>query len=323
MSIIYFKQKERISMPNKYDDPVAPSHLERVFLLPGEYHVTKRPKYIATLLGSCVAVCIRNLVNGSAAMNHFVHDRASSATETNIGRFGDLSTRRIIETLFRLDPERNNYQAKIYGGGNVVSHLGVGMGIGEKNIKVARSVLAEYGIKTIESNVGGKQGMKLYFNTSNFNVLTRLIGEEKKDFTTKNIRVLVVDDSPLVRRILTDVITATPGMEVAGEAKDAYEARELIVSLKPDVISLDIIMPKLDGLKFLAKIMQYFPMPVVIVSTIAKERSDIEVKAKRIGAVGVIDKDSLEIYKGLDTAQRTYIPMLKTAANTTVKRKIV
>ncbi len=302
-------------------EPVAPSDLERVFLLPGEYHITKKPKYIATLLGSCVAVCVYNVKNGSAAMNHFVRDRATNPNETDIGRFGDLSTRNIIDKLLTLDPTVGNYKAKIYGGGNVVSHLGSGVRIGEENIAMAKEVLLEYRIPIVESDVGGTRGRKIYFNTSDFSVIVRPTGEERKDFRSKNIRVLVVDDSTIVRNILSRIINDTPGMEVCGQAKDAFEARDLILSTDPDVISLDIIMPKLDGLKFLDKIMRHFPKPIVIVSTIAKDNSAIAKKAMELGAVGVVDKDSLQIYKGIEIAKKEYIPMLRTAASRVVRKR--
>jgi len=183
-------------------------------------------------------------------------------------------------------------------------------------------VLEECGIPIIQEDVGGKRGRKIYFNTAEFTIENRFIGEEKKDFTDKNIRVLIVDDSAIVRSILRKVIESTPGIEVAGEAADAFEARDLIISLDPDVISLDIIMPRLDGLKFLQKIMEHFPKPVIIVSTIAKKHSDIAQKAQKLGAVGVVDKDSLEIYKGLDIAKQDYIPMIRTAANRKVTKKV-
>ncbi len=306
---------------SKESEIVAPNGLERVFLLPGEYHITKKPKFLATLLGSCVAVCLKNTKNGSAAMNHFVRNQ-SSPGETLIGRFGDLSTKHIIERLMSLDRNPANFQAKIYGGGAVVGHLGLGIGIGENNIAVAKEILEQYRIKVVEEDTGGKFGRKIYFNTQTFEVTRRLIGEDRKDFTQRNIRVLIVDDSPIVRKILRKVIESTPGIEVAGEAGDAFEARDLIISEDPDVISLDIIMPRLDGLKFLQKVMEHFPKPVMIVSTIAKENSDIAEKALRLGAVGVIDKDSLEIYKGLDKARREYIPMIRTAANRKVTKKV-
>lgn len=303
------------------EDVSNPSGLERVFLLPGEYHITKQPKFLVTLLGSCVAVCLANTVNGSAAMNHYMRE-ANPNPNTDVGKFGDTSIKYIIESLFALDPNPSNYRAKIFGGGAVVGHLGLGVGIGQANVIKAKEVLAEYGIRIVEEHVGGTQGRKIYFDSSTFDVQVKMIGEEKKDFTKKNIQVLVVDDSPLVRQILRKVIEATPGLEVCAEAGDAFEARKLMLELDPDVISLDIIMPKLDGLKFLEKIMQYKPMPVVIVSTIAKDKSPIRDKAIKLGAVAVIDKDSLEIYKGIETAKQDYIPALRTAANTNVKRLI-
>jgi len=301
-------------------EPVAPADLQRIFLLPGEYHITKQPKFIATLLGSCVSICVRNMKNGSAGMNHFLHDIMPETDKTNIGRYGDSSTRYMIESLLKLDSCKKNYQAKIFGGGAVIKYLGIGFGIGSKNIMIAKKILSEYSIPIIENRVGGKQGIKIYFNTSDFAVAVRTIGPEVKDFSTRNIRVLVVDDSAMVRTLLTNVINDTEGMEVVGQAADAFEARDKMLSLDPDVISLDIIMPKLDGLKFLKKIMQFRPTPVVIVSTIAKEKSEVQNKAQMAGAVGVIDKDTLEIYNGPQKAKMTYIPLIRTAAKANVTR---
>ncbi|VAW17803.1 Chemotaxis protein CheD, partial [hydrothermal vent metagenome] len=294
--------------------------LERVFLLPAEYHITKKPKLLATLLGSCVAICVYNKISKIAAMNHFVHAE-SNGEKTNIGRFGDLSCRHIIDSLLSVDGQRSNYEAKIFGGGAVVGHLGLGVGIGEKNIASGRQVLEEYGIPIIESDVGGSRGRKIYFDCNTQKVEVRMIGEEKKDFTKQDIKVLVVDDSSVVRNVLKKVIESTEGMEVIGEAADAYEARDKMISLDPDVISLDIIMPKLDGLKFLEKIMQHYPKPVIICSTIAKDKSAVAKKAEKIGAVGVVDKDSLKIYQGLAIAKQRYVPMIRTAAQRKVSKK--
>lgn len=306
------------------EEPVSSGNLERVFLLPGELYVTKQPKFIATLLGSCVAVCVYNVKNGSAAMNHFVHDVAKedkSNSSLSSGRFGDLSTTYIIESLLTLDANTKNYQAKIFGGGSVVSHLGVGMGIGKNNIEIAEKILDKFKIPIVERQTGGRQGIKIYFDTSDFSVKVRLIGSEKKDFSKQNIRVLVVDDSALVRQLLCELIEKTPGMEVAGVAKDAFEARDLMISENPDVVSLDIIMPGLNGLKFLEKLMKHFPKPVVIVSTIAKKDSDIANKAIKYGAVGVIDKESLNLYKSQSPAENVYTGMLKAASARVVTKK--
>lgn len=303
------------------DDPMISSNLERVFLLPGEYHLTKSPKLLATLLGSCVAVCIKNTKNGTAAMNHYLHDIAPASDKSNIGRYGDSSILHMLQMLYKLDPDPTHYLAKIYGGGAVVSHLGVGMGIGDKNIRIAREILSQQNVAIVENKCGGNRGIKIYYNTQTFDVAVRPVGTEGKNFSKKNIRVLVVDDSATVRTIFKQIISQTEGMEVSGEAADAFEARDQILSLNPDVISLDIIMPRLDGLKFLEKIMHYKPIPVVIVSTIAKDNSKIKDKALTLGAVGVVDKDELNIYKSLSEAQRMYIPLLRTAALRNVAKR--
>ncbi len=104
------------------------------------------------------------------------------------------------------------------------------------------------------------------------------------------IRVLVVDDSALVRRILTEALDRHPDIEVVGTATDPYVARERIVALRPDVVTLDVEMPRMDGLSFLAKLMRHFPLPVIVVSSVTPQQSDAALRALALGAVDVIAK---------------------------------
>lgn len=104
------------------------------------------------------------------------------------------------------------------------------------------------------------------------------------------IRVLVVDDSAVVRRILTEELGKAPGIEVVGSAVDPYAARDKIAELSPDVITLDIEMPRMDGLSFLAKLMRHHPLPVVVVSSVTPENGETALEALRLGAVEVIPK---------------------------------
>lgn len=104
------------------------------------------------------------------------------------------------------------------------------------------------------------------------------------------IRVLIVDDSAVVRRVLTEELSSAPDIEVVGTATDPYVARDRILALKPDVLTLDIEMPRMDGLTFLGKLMQHQPMPVIVVSSITPEGSAAAVQALQLGAVDVVAK---------------------------------
>jgi two-component system, chemotaxis family, protein-glutamate methylesterase/glutaminase len=104
------------------------------------------------------------------------------------------------------------------------------------------------------------------------------------------IRVLVVDDSAVVRKVLSEQLAKYPDIDVVGTAIDPYNARELIVRLRPDVVTLDVEMPRMDGLSFLARLMKHFPLPVVVVSSLTPRNSETAIRALELGAVEVICK---------------------------------
>lgn len=110
--------------------------------------------------------------------------------------------------------------------------------------------------------------------------------------TGRRIRVLVVDDSAIVRKILTDCLAAEPDLEVVGSAPDPYVARDKILALEPDVLTLDIEMPRMDGLTFLKKLMHYRPLPVIVISSIGQASCQTAIEAMRLGAVEVLAKPS-------------------------------
>lgn len=305
--------------------------LEREFLLPADFRATRRPMLYATLLGSCVSVCLRNRHNGHAAMNHFMLDTSPNPEVGDKGRYGDLATALIIDVLFRADNNPNHYEAQVYGGAAVVSHLGSGVHIGQRNILVAHNVLAEYRIKITREAIGGTTGRRIYFNTESGDVEVKQVRKsaeverlaaQRAELAGRDTRILVVDDSALVRKLLRRVIGESAGFEVCGEAGDAYEARDLILSTDPDVVCLDIIMPGINGLQFLQKLSKHYPLPVVICSTIAKAGSDIAQNARRFGAVGVVDKEELKLYQGIDVVREKLIPVLRGAVGKVRKRRL-
>lgn len=104
------------------------------------------------------------------------------------------------------------------------------------------------------------------------------------------IRVLIVDDSATVRKILSDALRNAAGIEVVGTAPDPYVAREKILALNPDVLTLDIEMPRMDGLTFLKKLMEYKPMPVIMISSLGQASCHATMEAFRLGAVDVLAK---------------------------------
>lgn len=104
------------------------------------------------------------------------------------------------------------------------------------------------------------------------------------------IKVLVIDDSAMIRKVFEQELSKDPEIEVVGTAPDPIVGRDKIVYLKPDVITLDIEMPRMDGLTFLEKLMKHYPMPVVVVSSLAKKGGDVALKAMELGAVEVVSK---------------------------------
>jgi two-component system chemotaxis response regulator CheB len=128
------------------------------------------------------------------------------------------------------------------------------------------------------------------------------------------IKVLVVDDSVLVRQLLTAILDSDPALEVIGSAVDPLDAREKIKLLNPDVITLDIEMPKMDGITFLEKLMRLRPMPVVMISTLTEKGADITMEALELGAVDYVAKPKSQLSEALNQQATEIILKVKHAA---------
>lgn len=136
---------------------------------------------------------------------------------------------------------------------------------------------------------------------------------------TRRIRVLVVDDSALVRQLLTEMLTRDPGIEVVGTAGDAHIAREKIKQLNPDVLTLDVEMPKMDGLTFLRNLMRLRPMPVVMVSSLAEHGAEVTLDALALGAVDYLPKPRIDVAAKLPEYCQELIEKVRTAASASVR----
>lgn len=137
---------------------------------------------------------------------------------------------------------------------------------------------------------------------------------------SKRIRVLVVDDSALVRKLLTEMLSSDPGIEVVDTAQDPLVAREKIKQLNPDVLTLDVEMPRMDGVTFLRNLMRLRPMPVVMVSTLTEKGAEITLDALRYGAVDFITKPKVDIAYTLHDYRDELISKIKMAAQARVRQ---
>ncbi|HNU10741.1 MAG TPA: chemotaxis response regulator protein-glutamate methylesterase [Rubrivivax sp.] len=138
----------------------------------------------------------------------------------------------------------------------------------------------------------------------------------------KKISVIVVDDSALVRGLLAEIIDRQDDMRCIGAASDPLVAREMIRSLNPDVITLDVEMPRMDGLDFLGRLMRLRPMPVVMVSTLTERGAEVTLKALELGAVDFVAKPKIGIADGLRQLEDDIAEKIRTAAHATVRRLI-
>ncbi len=136
---------------------------------------------------------------------------------------------------------------------------------------------------------------------------------------SRKIRVLIVDDSALVRKMLTELLNSDSGIEVVGAAPDAFVAREKIKSLNPDVLTLDVEMPKMDGVTFLRNLMRLRPMPVVMVSSLTDHGAEITLDALAVGAVDYLPKPKVDVAATLGEYRTELIEKIKAAATARVQ----
>ena len=137
---------------------------------------------------------------------------------------------------------------------------------------------------------------------------------------TRRIKVLIVDDSALIRSLLSEIINRQPDMVVVGAAPDPIVARDMIRNLNPDVLTLDVEMPRMDGIECLEKLMRLHPMPVVMVSTMTQQGAETTMRALELGAVDFVAKPKLDVSKGMQASANDLVEKVRLAATARVRR---
>jgi two-component system chemotaxis response regulator CheB len=132
-------------------------------------------------------------------------------------------------------------------------------------------------------------------------------------------RVLIIDDSALVRSLLTEIINKQPDMEAIGAAPDPLVAREMIRAMNPDVLTLDVEMPKMDGLTFLENLMRLRPMPVIMVSSLTEVGADVTLQALELGAIDFVTKPKIDLAAGVRSYAADLVEKIKGAARAHVR----
>ena len=134
------------------------------------------------------------------------------------------------------------------------------------------------------------------------------------------IRVLVVDDSALVRSLLAEIINRQPDMQCVGAAPDPFVAREMIRNLNPDVLTLDVEMPRMDGIDFLSRLMRLRPMPVVMVSTLTEHGAEVTMRALELGAIDFVAKPKIGVADGLRLLAEDITEKVRIAAKARIRK---
>src|ERR1700761_7079723 len=132
-------------------------------------------------------------------------------------------------------------------------------------------------------------------------------------------KVLIVDDSSLMRQLLTKILGSDPELEVIGTASDPFAAREKIKALHPDVLTLDVEMPRMDGITFLEKLMRGHPMPVVMISSLTERGAEITLRALSLGAVDYVSKPKLDVSNGTIEQAEEIVSKIKAAARAKIR----
>jgi len=281
---------------------MIPDRARDQFVYPGQLVAARAPVVIKTILGSCIAVVLMDRKAGVLGLCHYLLDRPSGSGHPGY-KYGIHAIPALIREMQLFGATISDLEAQIFGGANLSHQLALfHQDIGKSNAALAHQFMKEYGIRVTHEDTGGTAGRNIRVNSDGYQVSNQTI--ERQDGSggisrtgVQNITpptsasVLIVDDSQTARAVIERALARNPAIKIAGTASDAFDARDKIVRLKPDVLLLDIEMPRLNGVDFLEKLMEYHPMPVIMVSSLNPDGRAAR-RALELGAIEFVQKPS-------------------------------
>ncbi|QJW98244.1 Chemotaxis response regulator protein-glutamate methylesterase CheB [Frigoriglobus tundricola] len=280
--------------------PVPAAGAAEVPVIAGELFAAGTPVTVRTVVGSCVAACLFDPVARVGGMNHFLLPGAAPPGG-DPGRFGVPAMGLLVDRLGARSRRAAPPAGEGLRRGRMVGGAAPHGAIGAENARFVLSYLDAAGIPVDGRALGGTTGLAVRFQPHTGrvgeNTVRRCAGRFRRGLV-KPVKVLVVDDSALMRQLLAQILQSAPGVQVVGSAADPYAAWEKIHELEPDVLTLDVEMPRMDGLTFLRKLMTARPMPVVMVSSLTEAGCETTLKALELGAVDFVTKPKLDLTAG-------------------------
>ena len=337
----------QLAAGRRFFDATADAWMVKVF--PGEFYVSgKADEVLITVLGSCVSACIRDPLLGIGGMNHFMLPQSHSGkwgSDPEPTRFGNFAMEKLLNELIKAGASRERMEIKVFGGGNVTDST---QAIGTKNAEFVLRYLEDEGLRWAAQDLGRSPAPHSLLSENRSRhppaagqqrvrhdrarrirlceppVVAQDIGRHSALWgrlmtsMSSPVRVLIVDDLALMRQLLTTLLAEDPEIEVVGTAPDPHVARERIKALNPDVITLDVEMPHMDGVTFLRKIMALRPMPVVMISTLTQAGAEVTLEALEAGAVDFIAKPSHDVMNTMGSLATELQEKVKAAARTRI-----
>ncbi|MBF0205341.1 MAG: chemotaxis-specific protein-glutamate methyltransferase CheB [Oligoflexia bacterium] len=286
-----------------------PSQLPILFLRPGEIHVATTPTEIRTILGSCISICAYDFRMKIAGMNHYLlpvpeHLDKINQHNHNKNDYGIFAIPELFRAMKEKGCQKKDLLLKVLGGSKAdTSENSQTYQVGKENVEIAKSILKKFGFSADQWEIGGNNGRLVRFLSNSGELFFRYIKKQHSTLSTqtistqnplerKKIKVMIIDDSKPVLMILRKMIDNSPLMQVVAMAQDPIEAMKIQKKIRPDVITLDLNMPRMDGLTYLKQYMISDPIPTVIVTDYNLNDSRPMFTALEYGAFDYIKKPS-------------------------------